>query len=462
MPRKPVFIYQWKLKSLSQEPTRRPTWIPGRSPPLANGNQARDRRLPRGRHRPGPGAGHRGRPHPPPDRPAGPGGRARSCGFGEALDQAAGRGPRDAGADHRPARRVDPHRQHLRRPRRRSSRTTSSAAEIEALIRAQTYSAEYAVSRRHPGVRQAARGGRPSGPADRAGPRSAAGPPTSSTWRSRSSPLLLGAADRSRSADVSEPVVVLANDLMPERDGRVQPADRPRLRHRERRPDQPHGHPGRGAGDPGGGRASAGSCTDVSGGDTVIVDGHKGLLIIDPDEETVARYEEIRVADLQPGRPATSRSADKPAVTRDGARVALLGNIEFAARGRPLPRPRGRGRRAVPDRVPVPEQDRPTRPRRSTTRRTGRCSQTIGPDRPVVIRTLDLGADKFSAVSGRLSGGEEPVPGAAERPPVPAEPATCSRPSCGPSSGPRVHGDVRIMFPMISTVDGAAAVQDAC
>src|SRR5207253_7494989 len=38
--------------------------------------------------------------------------------------------------------------------------------------------------------------------------------------------------------------------------------------------------------------------TDVSGGDQLIVDGDRGLLIIDPDEETLARYEEIRAANL--------------------------------------------------------------------------------------------------------------------------------------------------------------------
>jgi len=34
--------------------------------------------------------------------------------------------------------------------------------------------------------------------------------------------------------------------------------------------------------------------TDVSGGDTVIVDGNRGVLILNPDEETLARYETAR------------------------------------------------------------------------------------------------------------------------------------------------------------------------
>ena len=34
--------------------------------------------------------------------------------------------------------------------------------------------------------------------------------------------------------------------------------------------------------------------TDVSGGDEVIVDGNRGVLILDPDDETRERYEKTR------------------------------------------------------------------------------------------------------------------------------------------------------------------------
>ncbi len=68
--------------------------------------------------------------------------------------------------------------------------------------------------------------------------------------------------------------------------------------------------------------------TEVSGGDLVIIDGDKGLVILQPDEEALARYrheaEEIRTlaAKLEPLR-------DLPAETLDGVRIQLLGNIEF-------------------------------------------------------------------------------------------------------------------------------------
>ncbi len=67
---------------------------------------------------------------------------------------------------------------------------------------------------------------------------------------------------------------------------------------------------------------------EVSGGDWVIIDGDKGLVILHPDEETVARYrheaEEIRTL---AARLETLR--ELPAETADGVRIELYGNIEF-------------------------------------------------------------------------------------------------------------------------------------
>ncbi|NLS91290.1 MAG: phosphoenolpyruvate--protein phosphotransferase [Planctomycetaceae bacterium] len=67
---------------------------------------------------------------------------------------------------------------------------------------------------------------------------------------------------------------------------------------------------------------------EVSGGDLVIIDGDEGLVILHPDEETIARYqheaEELRSLAIQ-----LEELRDLPAETADGQRVVLLGNIEF-------------------------------------------------------------------------------------------------------------------------------------
>jgi phosphoenolpyruvate-protein phosphotransferase (PTS system enzyme I) len=68
--------------------------------------------------------------------------------------------------------------------------------------------------------------------------------------------------------------------------------------------------------------------TDVSGGETVIIDGDQGLVILHPDEETLARYRhEVDQHRSQALKLGALR--DLPAQTLDGVPVQLLGNIEF-------------------------------------------------------------------------------------------------------------------------------------
>ena len=67
---------------------------------------------------------------------------------------------------------------------------------------------------------------------------------------------------------------------------------------------------------------------DVSGGDLVIVDGHQGVVILDPDDATLKQYEEERQRDLR-FETSLERLRELPAVTADGVRVELHCNIEF-------------------------------------------------------------------------------------------------------------------------------------
>src|SRR5207244_6642803 len=63
--------------------------------------------------------------------------------------------------------------------------------------------------------------------------------------------------------------------------------------------------------------------TDVSGGDMVIVDGNRGVLILNPDEETLARYEETRKS-FHTFETGLTELRDKPAVMKDGPRIGLM------------------------------------------------------------------------------------------------------------------------------------------
>src|SRR6266446_5134096 len=68
--------------------------------------------------------------------------------------------------------------------------------------------------------------------------------------------------------------------------------------------------------------------SDVSGGDEVIVDGNRGVILVNPDEETRERYE---IARKEFGTFSTrlNELRNLPALTKDKERILLMGNIEF-------------------------------------------------------------------------------------------------------------------------------------
>ena len=190
--------------------------------------------------------------------------------------------------------------------------------------------------------------------------------------------------------------------------------------------------------------------TDVSGGDEVIVDGNRGVVILNPDEETRERYERRpQVVRHLRQAPATS-CATCPPRPRTASRIQLLGNIEFPQEAAHC---LDRGADGVGlyrteflylNKTADPDEEEHVDAYMTVL-------QTIGPSKPVVIRTLDLGADKFADQSSTHHRGAQSVPRLAQRPAVSAEfDLVQNADACHPE-GQR-HGDVRIMFPMVSTL----------
>ena len=68
--------------------------------------------------------------------------------------------------------------------------------------------------------------------------------------------------------------------------------------------------------------------TRINAGDAVIVDGNRGTIIIDPDEETIAEYNSYAAAIVEHEH-ELDELAHLPVETKDGTAVTLLGNIEF-------------------------------------------------------------------------------------------------------------------------------------
>src|SRR3954471_3749334 len=187
--------------------------------------------------------------------------------------------------------------------------------------------------------------------------------------------------------------------------------------------------------------------SEVSGGDTIIIDGNRGVVIINPDEEQLAEHREYEKK--REAQEISLRELETlPAVTKDGHVISLQANIEFpeetddsikrGAVGIGLYRTEFLYMASEKE----PAEEDHYNAYASTLRQLG--------GRPLVIRTLDLGADKYTQ-SKSLTPERNPFLGDRsirmclhDIPMFKRQLRAIMRSS--------VLGDVRIMFPMISTL----------
>ncbi len=131
----------------------------------------------------------------------------------------------------------------------------------------------------------------------------------------------------------------------------------------------------------------------VGVGDAVIVDGNRGVVIINPDEETVREYEKY-LQDFARLEHELDAIRDMPAVTRDGVRVELLGNIEFPDESEVVLAKGGEGIGLYrTEFLYLYNQQEPTEVDHYEA--YVKAVQAFS-NSSVVIRTMDLGADKYT------------------------------------------------------------------
>lgn len=132
--------------------------------------------------------------------------------------------------------------------------------------------------------------------------------------------------------------------------------------------------------------------TGVNTGDTVIVDGHRGVVIVDPDADQLMRYRAHlqRIADLAESRDELSRL---PAVTKDGVEINLQGNIEFPSEITAALEKGATGIGLYRTEFLFLASD--TEPTEDQQYEAYMEAIRMLDGRPLVIRTLDLGADKI-------------------------------------------------------------------
>jgi phosphotransferase system enzyme I (PtsI) len=179
-----------------------------------------------------------------------------------------------------------------------------------------------------------------------------------------------------------------------------------------------------------------------------IIEGDAGLLILDPDPETRDRYRKIAAARSARFQSLTEQ-ADLPAVTLDGHAVELWGNIEFHGEVEAC---LGRGAVGVGlfrteflflGAAAPPSEDQQFEAYKAIV-----CSMQ---GRPIFIRTLDLGADKIAAYRTAGYVDENPALGLRSLR-LSLRTPELFRTQIRALLRSSALGDVRIVFPLVSTL----------
>ena len=131
--------------------------------------------------------------------------------------------------------------------------------------------------------------------------------------------------------------------------------------------------------------------TKLKGGEKAIIDGHKGLLIVNPSDEEIRKYEEL-ISEQKAKKERLQTIKDEEAITTDGKRIevsANIGNIED------LKLAIENGCDGVglfrTEFLYMESSDFPTEEVQFEVYKE--ATELLG-DKPLIIRTLDIGGDK--------------------------------------------------------------------
>ncbi len=182
--------------------------------------------------------------------------------------------------------------------------------------------------------------------------------------------------------------------------------------------------------------------------DFVILDGFTGTIIINPSEATKKRYKDVQ-HEYHGFEQTLLSEIDQPSVTEDGCRVELLANIEFTQEINELKANRAEGIGLLrTESIFIQKKTLPAEEEQYRVYR--QIVKELSP-KPVVIRTVDLGGDKL--LEGYSAENElNPFLGwrairlCLDKPDI-------FRPQLKAILRAGVYGTVKILIPMVSTVD---------
>ena len=131
----------------------------------------------------------------------------------------------------------------------------------------------------------------------------------------------------------------------------------------------------------------------VSSNDLLIVDGHRGQVIVNPDEQQLSEYRQF-AEQLQAFQTKLTELTELPAITTDKVTISLLANIEFYEE---IPRAIEKGAGGVGlYRTEYLFLSTESEPDEETQYQTFSKAIKSLAGRTMTIRTFDLGADKYT------------------------------------------------------------------
>jgi phosphotransferase system enzyme I (PtsI) len=192
----------------------------------------------------------------------------------------------------------------------------------------------------------------------------------------------------------------------------------------------------------------AGILDRVRTGDRVALDGERGVAVVDPSDETLERFNRMQEAEAEE-RDGLAAAVDLPTVTRDGTAITLMSNIGGSEEASVASDMKADGIGLLRSELAFMsaglylDEDTQYEAYRE-------CVQAMG-GRPVTIRTLDVGGDKFVGPDNPL---HEHNPNLGYR----STRVLLDRPDLLRTQLRAIlragaRGNVRILLPMISSVE---------
>src|SRR5438270_5931834 len=203
----------------------------------------------------------------------------------------------------------------------------------------------------------------------------------------------------------------------------------------------------------------AGLLAQPGRGDTGIVDGSAGIVVINPEPATIARYRE-RQGELLRQRRQLDKLRRFPAITRDGVEIALEANLELPRELEQATAAGATGLGLV--RSEFLYMNRDTLPGEDEQFAAFRDLLKGMDGHPVTVRTLDIGGEKIAEALSGVTGAPSANPALGlrairlslkERKLLDAQLAAMLRAS--------VYGPLRILLPMICNVGELRKVREA-